>query len=293
MQNEFLPDETPEYRTPALMAARTETALRSAELEPTAQEIVAQLSELRRILKRQKTHWHGFLWLIFAVWIVASVVGGALTALWKLPSYFAMPVTVSVLAVTLFLAKRSRYSQPTGLDAGELKRISGVKGVGTLLEIERYTHFSADTAAILAALTDALPQMKAEDTRFLNAEQGERLHKVLRINIEAKGKTAIRANFCIATLKALEQIGDAPEIPLVQKLARMNTLNPDSKRIRDAANECLPLLKIRAGLAAESKTLLRASAPEKAGRDALLRAASGPNVAKPNELLRPSDDPTP
>ena len=189
----------------------------------------------------------------------------------------------------LFLIIRSRPFRPTGLDAAELKRNSGVRGIGTLLEILHSSMMSEDTAAALAALTELLSQMKADDTRYLDAAQGERLHNVLRRNVEAKGKTALWPDFCVATLKALEQIGDKPEIPLVEKLAEMNARSPDSQRIRDAAMQCLPLLKIRAGLVAEAKTLLRASKSENEESGMLLRAATGPDDAKPDELLRPSD----
>ena len=162
--------------------------------------------------------------------------------------------------------------------------MGGAASVGPLLELWQANLTHRNGQAIDAGLVVALGQMRAEDAPLLNPTQRNLLLAYLRMN----PRMGLRADFCVAALGALAKIGVASDVPLMARIARMNPRNAEMARMRDAAADCLPLLQIRAGLTADSKTLLRASAPEIAGRDTLLRAASGAGHTAPNELLRPS-----
>ena len=226
MQNEFLPEETPHYRTSAPMAAGTESAASSVELEPTEQKIAAHLSELRRASGRQKRHFYRLISRAVFMFMFSSVLAGLVMGLWKINSIFFSTVYISIL-LTIYAAMTLRGKfKALGASEEQLKRFGGSKGVGTLLEMERYTHFNADGKAVREALTELLPQMRFGDARLLNTVQRERLRSILRQNLELKGRIARCPDFCIATLKALEQIGEASDLSLVEQLAAMEPRKP-------------------------------------------------------------------
>ena len=88
----------------------------------------------------------------------------------------------------------------------------------------------------------------------------------------------------IAVLTALEQIGDAQAIPLVENLAMSS-----SPQVRERAKQCLPFLRERSQRNELSLTLLRGTANpsmEATGKE-LLRPAVEETSAE--NLLRPSD----
>ena len=150
-------------------------------------------------------------------------------------------------------------------------------------------YLQPDIEALQTALTPLLLQLRPEDSNRLNRRQRAILNRSLQSLADGSRLHEYTETFDLAILQALKQVGDRSAVPVVEKLTRMDADTTAKIHIRRAAADWLPLLQIRAGLVAEGKTLLRASAPEAAGRDTLLRAASGSSDKAPEQLLRPSD----
>ena len=79
---------------------------------------------------------------------------------------------------------------------------------------------------------------------------------VLKGIVARNGRFAYNPTFTLAILAALNRVGDPSYLSLVEKLACLNARNPDSKRIRDAAMQCLPLLREREEIVGKERTPL-------------------------------------
>ena len=145
------------------------------------------------------------------------------------------------------------------------------------------------TQAIQAALTTLLPQMRASDAKLLTPFALRTIYMWLAVPADYSTIDAYPDALRIASLKALEQVGDSSAIPYVERLATLQMITPVKAQLKQAAIECLPLLRANCGEVKAARTLLRASHAEDARPDTLLRPASGAGGAKPQELLRPSD----
>ena len=291
MQNKFLPEETPEHRTPTTNVARTESA---AETETTAENAAvaarqaAHLKRLRQRYYRRRNEFAPGL-TVFGIVTLFSLFAG----LDGLPfaTVINMILMLSLIGVYLgavvFWIKRRK---PV-LQTDDAAQMSGAEAVGPLLDFLAGAAHDRDIRALCNALAPRLLALDGDGAAALTASQRNTLTRYLKLIALTALNLPTQPDFCVGALHALTQIGDAKSVPLVEKIAVMRTPTADRARIQETAVECLPLLKMRAGLAAEAKTLLRASAPEKAGRGELLRAATGPDAAKPNELLRPKEEP--
>ncbi len=88
-----------------------------------------------------------------------------------------------------------------------------------------------------------------------------------------------RIPLVLATLQAFGQIGDSEAVPYFEKLANGEGYGKLDTRIRDAARDCLPLMRTHAQHEVEQLTLLRATDSATATRDVLLRTtADSPQV---------------
>lgn len=117
-----------------------------------------------------------------------------------------------------------------------------------------------------------LPALRASDAGMLNAEQRAALYRSLR-----RG----RPEYVLVALKALEQIADEQAVPHVQRLAERPARTARQKRIRQAAQECLPMVAARARVERGRRMLVR---PADAPTDRLLRDAAPPT----DVMLRPA-----
>ncbi len=161
----------------------------------------------------------------------------------------------------------------------ELAGADDLRVVGPLLEIASIEDGHANTMAA-HLLTRLLPRLKASDTSLLTESQHAALGRTLTRNVK-------NADFLIAALAALEQVGDGRALPVVESLASGRVVTADPFRVRGAAQDCLPYLQTRYAQQQASQTLLRASALSEAPTDTLLRPAQGVADTEPAELLRP------
>ncbi len=166
--------------------------------------------------------------------------------------------------------------------ARKLAAHDDVRGVGKLAEALEWPD-EATRQIAASALARLLPRLNFSDANLLDARQRAILYKTLRLR-DANYSGELQ----IAILTALQQIGDEEAVPVVQRLAHGLAFSPRQKRVRKAAEECLPFLKDRASLTRASQTLLRASSSSEQASQALLRAARNPEETDPAQLLRAS-----
>ncbi|HZT44433.1 MAG TPA: hypothetical protein VFA07_19875 [Chthonomonadaceae bacterium] len=96
----------------------------------------------------------------------------------------------------------------------------------------------------------------------------------------------------VSALKTLEQVGDESAIPVVQNLADLPPATWKMKRIREAAQECLPYLREHIREARQAQTLLRPSDSAASGTESLLRPTNTTGMETPQEqLLRATSHP--
>jgi hypothetical protein len=163
-----------------------------------------------------------------------------------------------------------------------LNHLDGVSAVPVMADA-LFNHGESTHALARSVLIHQLPRMESGHAVLLVPAQQHRLNSIL---------SGSDSELIIAILKAYGQIGDASTLEPVARLTRSAT----DPAVRAAAVECLPLLRSRIAAeeerlarAAIGKTLLRASAPESATADTLLRAATPTPVQEtvPEQLLRP------
>jgi hypothetical protein len=157
-----------------------------------------------------------------------------------------------------------------------LSRVDDIRAVGPLLQALRVNKIHQES--VIRTLTRLLPRMKATDAHLLNDEQRASLYLVL------KGNPRKHSALAVSALKALEQIGTAEAVPLVERLAKSPDGTLKEEQVVQAARACLPYLRQRAELDHEQRTLLRATAGEETE---LLRPAGG-HTEDEQALLRPS-----
>ena len=127
------------------------------------------------------------------------------------------------------------------------------------------------------------PGLTASDGNLLNATQRANLYGMLRMRY-------VRSHYALveAILKALQQVGDEAAVPVVERLAKAHAYTPSQNRIKQLAQDTLPLLETSARNQGASAMLLRASSQNDTPSGLLLRGAMATTEDAPQQLLRAS-----
>lgn len=187
---------------------------------------------------------------------------------------FALYPAALALLFYYLAARENTRTKPQVIDRAARFTVSVAekRTAPLLIELEGLASFQR-LGDIRKALTALLPDLTAADADLLTDAHRARLHHSLsRAGVS-------EPVYQIAILQALAHIGNATSIQVVQRLANSRFGSP----VRDAARECLPLLRRR--ILEQGDSLLRASAAEGKGAK-LLRAADGNSAAGSDVLLR-------
>jgi|SRR5579871_3594518 len=254
-----------EHATPALQ-----------EAQPEGQSLTPQpIQELLMLAEQQKQQrWR------FALLGVGLALPVAFAA-----AFLRNPATPFVSLFTfLFCFIASIYAIRYRKTTAALARIDDVRMVGPLID-RLHSGRRGARRTVRKALARLLPLLRASDAGRITAEQQTRLVRHLsRLALFQRDK-----EFQIVILRALQQIGDAQAIPVVESIIQRPPRWSEQERVHAAAVECLPFLLQRAEEASARQTLLRAShAEEKSDGGELLRPAEGVEEADPQQLLRAS-----
>ena len=287
------PEESVTLQTTGDTAPQTIIGIEAEADKLTAQNVTERLNDItRRLSGARRSTRIGF------VLTSICVVAGMSTAQFLLRSHnpYWRPLMYLVGAsefVAFGLLFWTRHKTVASFDAAELARIGGIQAIPPLFAALQNTNSPKRQAAIRDALITLAPQMKASDAHLLTPVA----HTLIRSWLYTVYNPALSlgyslpANACIAALKALEQVGDSNYISIVARLANMKTRTPAKARVKQAAIECLPMLREHCGEVETARTLLRAANAEDARPDTLLRAASSTTKASAAELLRGTNKP--
>ena len=262
----------------------TETVDRRTELA-----VAEFLKQMKKRAKRGKRTLNTALLLLFAPFFLAVsliLFDGAQYGTGAILLMLASAGVTLLYSLVCLVIAEFRGAEK---DIEELERVCGVKAIGPLLEMRNTFLTSTQQKAIFHALIKLLPQMKASDVNLLTQKHYESIYSVLKSGGGDAAPVVYREPFRHAILKALEQVGDERAIPAVQRIANTPAFLPAARRLRAAAERCLPLLQSNHQTVEATKTLLRASSAEQAAPDTLLRPAALSNPTAPSELLRPAE----
>jgi hypothetical protein len=167
-------------------------------------------------------------------------------------------------------------------DVNQILALQDVRTVGILAETLHYPD-AALSAAMRSGLLRLLPRLQASDASLLNAEQRASLNRVLPTN---------DGELILAILRAWQQVGDGEAIHAVESLASgESALAQRSQEIQQAAQDCLPYLRLRAERERIGGSLLRASEAPITDPDTLLRSIGDAAAMedRAEHLLRPTE----
>jgi hypothetical protein len=157
------------------------------------------------------------------------------------------------------------------------KHFEDVSIIGPLAEALEYRSRPVREAAA-AALIRLLPRVQESDADLLTSEQRSNLHSALMNK---------NPELVLAVLNVFEVTGDATAIPNVQKLAAGLGVASENRRVLEAAQHTLLVLRQRAEAQRAPQTLLRAASVGTVGSEVLLRPAVGAGDTAGQVLLRP------
>jgi hypothetical protein len=167
--------------------------------------------------------------------------------------------------------------------AGTLASVDDIQALGVLAEMTSWPDERIRSMA-MAALERLLPRIKASDTQLLSPDQRSRLYPFLKLV-----NTRRYAEFQVALLGALEQIGDTAALLYVRALAGERPMTTRQQRVIDAAIRCLPFLEGCAQHNSSSQVLLR-PVGERILEANLLRSAKPVDI-DPDQLVRVASPP--
>lgn len=274
----------------SVSALQTTAGIETEADKLTAQTVTERLNDItKRASKARRAGTVGSiaLWLCMTVALPSALRHLKPTSFLNFP-YIILALVVYVFAIHLLLRVCSQTIPR--FDAQEIARMGGVKAVVPLL-VAFQPASRKQRKEVEAALTMLLPQMKASDAHLLTSDARNQIQRWLGKYVNTAMDISCPDELRIAALKALEQVGNSDDIELVERLANLKARSPAKARVKQAAIECLPMLREHCGEVASARTLLRASNAEDARPDTLLRAATGLPETSPAELLRGAKKP--
>ncbi len=200
------------------------------------------------------------------------------------------PFSMIPIMITIHFVSKRENKQPLPFNIHKMSELAGVKDIDILIGALPLNMSKSDKGALYVNLVHLLENIKANDSYLLTPEIRRKLHQ--RISVERQGFGLIPESLPLklAILKALEQVGDKDDLPVVRRLAEMKARTPRQREVRDAAQNCLEYLEIHINDHTEKMSLLRGASPESASTKTLLRPAIINPSTPTDELLRPTDE---
>ena len=279
-QNEFQPEENQTPLTTRLTLAAP-ARLQGVELQTFLRD------KLNRVKTRTRRCGIGAIVVMTSGLLTAPlcVMIGYPDAAWY--CFFGLPFPLYALLVLGCSLTRKAVQA----EIEDMEREAGIQAVGTLFEMLRCAEEPQVQTTIHHALTRLLPQMTPADANLLTPYARQTMRGWLSAFNVAFGMKGRLNNLRVASLKALEHIGESRDIPVVERLTEMNLRVCDEWDVQATAIHCLPILRANCAEVEAARTLLRASQAEDARSDTLLRPAGGAEQTDSAELLRGADAP--
>lgn len=187
-----------------------------------------------------------------------------------------MYTSVGLVPAMLYYLPRRMYRSLSNL-------LNGIHDVRFLSPALAMWVYASDAPSIQYTLRHLLirllEQVRASDAPLITPEAKKQIVAML--------SPLVSQELVIAALKALGQIGDASVLFAVRSV-RTGAMTNQNTELIAAATECIELIEANGSARQQAQTLLRASGPNVAAPNTLLRAAIATNEATaPEQLLRP------
>lgn len=282
-----LPDSKPDV---TLIVEAELTSNASTHKEISREEVEKHKVETNKIgallaneTQNQKRSEYGLIITILsyvAVWLIAISTrtegfGSQTYIEMTLAWFFGLTAILSIFGFFSHLVSQKR--RKSALDE-LLIRSDQIGRANELLQMLNIDHTPTQNYAKLA-LIEVLPSLQASDTELISDTHRTILMRMLASAPNNRGQYVLTEVFSqsayrrevdirVAILKALEQVGSAKELPLVELLAHGGRMAPSGLKvlpeIQTAAQACLPYLLVRAQLQNGREQLLRASVDRRA-----------------------------
>ena len=267
----------------SLQFEKADVPLKSTENQTESEPLFSQ-EALERISKlnvdTQERNPGMRIGFLLATWLIIVPYTGFQAVMGLLDKNPLQGVCFTILMLLSTQLYRLTLSKKQSEAAYKLALTNDINAVGSLAEMLDWPDTELSGAAS-RALTHLLPRLNASHAHLLYDGQRQSLYRRLKKSIAVQN-----IGFSLEVLKALEQIGDMSAVPYVEKLAENIAISHNESRLREAAIQCLPFLKIRAECTHNTQTLLRASSAELTPQEMLLRPVYNITEAFPEQLLR-------
>ena len=274
-----------EERETARSLGTPEAEIIHMELSTSTRAAIANVdTQLEKLREERRTHSNPGMRLGFLIASWAIIVPYMSWMSWTLLSGRHWQAGIVSTFLTLLATQLHRFSLSNKQTeaAKRLANTDDIRAVGPLAEALDWPDASIQRVAA-QGLTRLLPRLTASDAHLLNVKQRASLYHLLKMRYAGSHHLLIEA-----TLKALQQIGDAAAVTAVERLSKARAYTDRQRRLKQLAEDTLPLLTISAQKQGASSQLLRASSAHETPSDLLLRGAMEATEEAPQQLLRPS-----
>lgn len=277
-------------------------------------DLQQESTEQLQVLLKQEARLGRLQRFIAEGWVMMLVLIPIVVTLWHLAIHstgetmwnqflIILSIMILIRGVAACFAYQGFRKRRTAL-AAHLLRTKSIGNTTLLIDALNVPDTSVRDLA-QQALIELLPTLQASDTDLIGDAQRITMMRLLstpahyfyRYIREIFSQSAYRREVAvrIAILKALEQVGGAKELPVVERLASGGDTADDEglktlPEIQAAAKACLPYLVVRAQQQNVREQLLRPSSADVVSADTLLRPAKSASNEPEDQLLRASVD---
>lgn len=268
-------------------------------LDEAIERLIKQDKLLRRRLGQEV-----FLILIFLVIISLCNLFRTNISISFFYSYFLLPTALITQSMCLlYFIKNAWHNAHDQHIISSLATQNDLKTIDSLIKIISSGAANEDTRIKTTdALITLLLHLRGADANLLSDRNHARLSMVIDRHLDrnilhqlkdsqAFGHYNIdrrHVDLRIAIIKALEQVDDGRSLPVVEKLAKSVARTEGGRRIKEAAESCLPVLRIRAEQKNNIRQLLRSADSKDSDSLNLLRSVSAVSMDASELLLRPA-----
>ena len=229
--------------------------------------------------------------------LLAICSGLPFTAMLLIVFVSNFPLAIAMLTLCASLAGGAAllvlcFRAATGAPSDETLRFVAQRNpqaIGSLLMRLSIFPYHKEVELIEQAIIDNLNHISPDEANSLPRDVRERLNRRLINATQVGGCTVADAEFCLAWMRVLAEIGGERDLRGIRFLTETPAHSPLHAAMRKAAFDCLPHIMARIAAQEPGKTLLRASDSPPTAPETLLRPAAKSNPTAPNELLRPAE----
>ena len=237
----------------------------------------ANIALVRKSRKRRKRYWTSM-----AAYFVMSAVLALVTICVSYVGAMLLSICLplGILAFAGYGAPQAQREWRQSIR--DFIEADDIRTIGMLIDVVSAAR-NSERQVTADALIGMLVRLRKQDTDLLNAADRALLHGFLTAPLPEERREGYPLS--LAILQAYREIGTMQDLPTVENLA-FATHQVADRRVREAAQACLPILKVRLEEARDARILLRAASSDQSSSQTLLRPGHSEETVNPGELLR-------